>query len=124
MGMVRRKLLTIKTLQREALRIVEGNLIKGIWTVETAQFWLTRVEQQPENVVKAFRKEKKLMARKISKDLPTTYNDWPHVGWWKTKEEYAKRMTVDELWFARMDCNDAAIVLPQVEGKYRDEGTI
>jgi len=53
---MRTKQMTVKTLQREALRIAERALTKGVWTVETAQFWLTRVEQQPEDVVRACRK--------------------------------------------------------------------
>ncbi len=48
--------MTVKKLQQEALRMAERNLTKGVWTVETAQLWLSLVEQQPEDVVKACKK--------------------------------------------------------------------
>jgi len=50
--------------------------------------------------------------------------DWPHPGWWRMKEARAKGLTMEELWFARYDCNETAAVQPQNEGKYIDEATI
>jgi len=57
-------------------------------------------------------------------DVPSNYNEWPHVGWWKTRERIAKGMTVSELHYARLDCDKAARANPATESKYRDEGSI
>jgi len=50
--------------------------------------------------------------------------DYPHAGWWRTKAERARDMTLDELWFSRRDCNEAADVVVDGYGKYKDEATI
>lgn len=53
-------------------------------------------------------------------------NAWPHVGWWKMKEEIARGMTISQLHYARLDCHKAALAFPcsDTESKYRDEGSI
>jgi len=57
-------------------------------------------------------------------DVHADYYEWPHVGWWKSKESIARNMTVSQLHYARLDCDKAARSNPAVEGKYRDEGSI
>lgn len=52
------------------------------------------------------------------------YFDYPHAGWWRTKEEIAGRMSEAELWYARFDCNKTAEEVTDQENKYRDEGSI
>lgn len=49
---------------------------------------------------------------------------YPFAGWWQTKEEKAKKMTLAELVYARKDCFEAAKANPNTEGKYMDELSI
>jgi hypothetical protein len=57
---------------------------------------------------------------------PDNYFQWPHVGWWKSREDKAARMSISELHYARLDCDKAARSFPLTdnESKYRDEGSI
>lgn len=48
-------------------------------------------------------------------------NNWPHSGWWNSKEEKARKMTMAELAYARKDCFETAQANPETEGKYMDE---
>jgi len=59
-------------------------------------------------------------------EAPGNYYEWPHVGWWKQKEEIAKRMDIKQLHYARLDADKAARAFPNSdqESKYRDEGSI
>lgn len=59
-------------------------------------------------------------------DVPGNYYEWPHVGWWKSKEEIARKMSPTQLHYARLDCDKAARANPKgdQESKYRDEGSI
>jgi hypothetical protein len=50
--------------------------------------------------------------------------EYPNLGWWHLKEEIASKMTLDSLRWSRKDCDEAARANPDVEGKYRDEGSI
>ena len=42
----------LKWLKNNALRIAEKNIIKDIWTLETAQLWLKMVEEQPKDILR------------------------------------------------------------------------
>lgn len=72
---------------------------------------------------KAYKKESKEYPV-AGEDVRDDYYEWPHVGWWKSKESIAKNMTVSQLHYARLDCDKAARANPNTEGKYRDEGSI
>lgn len=51
-------------------------------------------------------------------------NNWPHLGWQKNKESYAKGLSIEELKGALKDCQEASRVCTGEENKYRDEAHI
>lgn len=52
------------------------------------------------------------------------YN-YPRLGWWKMKAEYARTLSLEALQFARTDCIDTARNgMEENQGKYFDESSI
>jgi len=70
----------------------------------------------------------KLQSHTLTKrtlDKIGNYYTYPSVGWWKSKEEHAKTMSMEQLVYARYDCHITATEgMPENEGKYKDEGSI
>jgi len=56
--------------------------------------------------------------------ISSDYYVYPNIGWWHRKEEYAKKLSDAELWYARRDCYSAAQANTETEGKYMDELSI
>ena len=51
-------------------------------------------------------------------------NTWPHFGWQKNKEAYARSLDNTELWGAILDCQKAAQICTNEQSKYMDELSI
>ena len=56
--------------------------------------------------------------------ISNEYYEYPHPGWWHTKERIAKNMDVFSLNWSYADCCETAEINPETEGKYHDEASV
>jgi len=57
-------------------------------------------------------------------EVSENYFKYPNAGWWNAKEEAAKKMTIAQLHYARLDCFKAGQANPERQGYYLDEGCV